>query len=127
MYKLPLCEKVSWLHFDTYGKSDLESGMQLSEQSIWRIYSMTKPIVSVGLMMLYEEGKFQLNDPVYKYIPEFENLKVHTGGSCTKLAENKIQVIDLLRHTSGLGYGWGPKTYVDSLYQVYESWVASKQ
>ena len=104
------------IHYDTYGLADMEDDVPLQENSIWRIYSMTKPIVSVGLMTLYEEGRFQLNDPVEKYIPEFKNLSVHIGGNESKPSEGKMKIIDLLRHSSGLGYGWGEGTYVDSLY-----------
>ena len=64
-------------HFNTYGNADLENKIPLRDDSIFRIYSMTKPIVSVGLMMLYEEGMFLLDDPVHKYIPEFKNIKVY--------------------------------------------------
>ena len=112
-----IIRKGNLVHLDTYGYTDLESKKPLKENSIWRIYSMTKPIVSVGLMMLYEEGKFQLNDPLHKFIPELKHLKVHTGGTSTAAAQNEIRVVDLLRHTSGFGYGWGPNTYVDSLYK----------
>jgi len=106
------------IHFDTYGFADIESNKSLEENSIWRIYSMTKPIVSVGLMMLYEKGLFSLNDPVHLYIPELKEMLVHTVGNETKKAENPIRVIDILRHTSGFGYGWGPGNYVDSLYNA---------
>ena len=115
-----IIRKGKLVHFDTYGHADLESNKSLEDRSIWRIYSMTKPIVSVGLMMLYEEGKFQLNDPLYKYIPQLEDLNVHTGGTNTMPAQNQIKVIDILRHTSGLGYGWGPNTLVDSLYKTID-------
>lgn len=109
--------KGKLVHFDTYGMSDIDSKTPLTEESIWRIYSMTKPIVSVGLMMLYEEGKFQLNDPLHKYIPEFKNLKVHQGDGKVENAKNHVKIVDILRHTSGIGYGWGGG-YVDSLYQL---------
>ena len=109
-------------HYDTYGYQDLKTKTPLSDQSIWRIYSMTKPIVSVGLMMLYEEGKFQLYDPVAKYIPELAQLTVHKGGQDVQSASNPIRVVDILRHTSGLGYGWGPGSLVDSMYQTVDIW-----
>src|SRR5438270_6399816 len=63
-------------HFQTYGRSDVQSGRQMTADTVFRIYSMTKPIASVALMTLYEEGKFQLDDPASKYIPEFRGLKV---------------------------------------------------
>ena len=123
-------------HYDTYGYADLDSKTPLKDDSIFRIYSMTKPIVSVALMMLYEEGKFLLDDPVHKYIPEFKNLKVHKSLLPNRFfksrmwniwpinkinyiskAKSPMLMIDLLRHTSGLGYGWGSNTYVDRKYR----------
>ena len=123
-------------HYNTYGLSDIKNKKPLSDDSIFRIYSMTKPIVSVALMMLHEEGKFLLTDPVYKYIPEFKNLKVQSALLPNRILTsekwgiwpfNKINyvrkarepmlIIDLLRHTSGLGYGWGSNTYVDRKYR----------
>ena len=123
-------------HYDTYGYADLDSKTPLKDDSIFRIYSMTKPIVSVALMMLYEEGKFLLDDPVHKYIPEFKNLKVHKSLLPNRFfksrmwniwpinkihyiskAKSSMLMIDLLRHTSGLGYGWGSNTYVDRKYK----------
>lgn len=109
------------VHFDTYGKSDIESQTALSDDSMWRIYSMTKPIVSVGLMMLYEQGLFNLNDDVSKYIPAFSDLTVYSKENGIQSAKNKIKIVDLLRHTSGLGYGWGGG-YVDSLYNSEDKW-----
>lgn len=113
--------KGKLVQFDTYGMSDIESKTALEDNSIFRIYSMTKPIVSVGLMMLYEEGKFQLKDPVHKYIPELENMEVHVGDGKTVAAKNKIKIVDILRHTSGFGYGWSGG-YVDSLYRAANGW-----
>jgi len=110
------------VHFDTYGKSDIESETALSDDSMWRIYSMTKPIVSVGLMMLYEQGLFNLNDDVSTYIPAFSDLTVYSQEHGIQPAKNKIKIIDLLRHTSGLGYGWG-EGYVDSLYNTEDKWA----
>ena len=123
-------------HYDTYGHADIDSKKVLKDDSIFRIYSMTKPIVSIALMMLYEEGKFLLDDPVHKYIPEFKNLKVYKPAltkndlrspiinlwpfnkiRTVQKAKKTMTIIDLLRHTSGLGYGWGPNTYVDRKYR----------
>lgn len=109
------------VHFDTYGKSDIDSETALSDDSMWRIYSMTKPIVSVGLMMLYEQGLFNLNDDVSTYIPAFSDLTVYSKENGIQPAENKIKIVDLLRHTSGLGYGWGGG-FVDSLYNTEDKW-----
>ena len=114
-------------HYNTYGFADIETKRPLKDDSIFRIYSMTKPIVSAAMLILYEEGKFLLDDPVQKYIPEFKNLKVYKPLSENMWPLNKIKfvskakkpmlIIDLLRHTSGLGYGWGKNTYVDRKYK----------
>ncbi len=95
---------------DAYGKADGEKPMQTD--TIVRIYSMTKPITSTAAMMLCEEGKLELDDPVCKYLPEFADLKVlaNPGAKETDVVEAKraMSVRDLLRHTSGLTYGaWG--------------------
>ena len=95
--------KGKLVHFDSYGHQDVESQQPITDDALWRIYSMTKPIVSVALMMLYEEGHFQLYDPLHKYIPEFKEMQVHVDGSTTKPLEQPIRVIDILRHTSGFG------------------------
>ena len=91
------------------------------------LFNDKKPIVSVALMILYEEGKFLLDDPVQKYIPEFKKLKAYKplNENIWPLSKNQfvskvkrpMLIIDLLRHTSGLGYGWGKNTYVDRKYK----------
>ncbi|MBT7573845.1 MAG: serine hydrolase, partial [Flavobacteriaceae bacterium] len=91
------------IHFDSYGSSDISENDPLEEDDIFRIASMTKPIVSIGLMMLYEEGKFNLNDPVYKYIPEFKNLTIKKRKK-VKPVKNHVKIIDLLRHSAGLNF-----------------------
>jgi len=93
------------VHFETYGQSDTETGRPMTADTIFRIYSMTKPTASVALMTLYEEGRFQLDDPASKYIPEFAGLKVFAGGTVdnyeTRDPERPMTVRDLLMHTSG--------------------------
>ncbi len=109
------------VHFNTYGKRDLATGDPTKRDTIYRIYSMTKPITGIAMMMLYEEGKFKLDDPVSKYIPGFKNMKVYAGtaddGSMI-LEDQKYEVtiIDLMRHTSGLTYGLFGNHPVDKLY-----------
>ena len=97
------------IHFDSYGRSDISENDPLKEDDIFRIASMTKPIVSIGLMMLLEEGKFKLNDPVYKYIPEFKNLTIKKRKKI-KPVKNHVKIIDLLRHSAGLNFK-GPEDY----------------
>jgi len=94
------------VHFQTYGLRDVEAGTPVEPETIFRIYSMTKPIVSVALMTLYEEGRFQLDDPVAQYISPFNGLKVLAGGTgaAPQVREpaREMTIADLLRHTSGL-------------------------
>lgn len=112
-------------HHDIYGMEDIDSNDPIKRNSIWRIYSMTKPLVSIGIMQQYEMGKFELNDPVHKYIPEFKEMKVHKGNHVLEDATRTIKVIDLMRHTSGIGYGWSGG-YVDTLYAQAGSRASSK-
>lgn len=100
--------KVAW--FKSQGMADREAGKAMPTDAMFRICSMTKPITSVAVMMLYEEGKFLLEDPVSKYLPEFKNGKVLVksakGEPYTIPAKDEISIRDLLRHTSGLTYNW---------------------
>jgi CubicO group peptidase (beta-lactamase class C family) len=103
------------------GLADRERQVPLAEDSIFRIYSMTKPITSVAVMMLVEECKIALDDPVSKYIPAWEKLGVHAGGFMesfqTRPTARPMLVVDLLRHTSGLTYGFQQNTNVDAAYR----------
>ncbi len=104
-----------------FGHRDMESGDINAEKTIFRIYSMTKPVTAAALMMLYDEGKFKLDDEVSMYIPEFKETMVYTpDGDGFKLVapENGMTVRHLLTHTSGISYGWNPNSYVDSLYKA---------
>jgi CubicO group peptidase (beta-lactamase class C family) len=112
------------VHFETYGYQNLESNIPIDKNTIFRIYSMSKPITGVALMMLYEEGKFNLSDPVSKYIPEFKGLKVveNTLDPNPKLvnAEHEMTIRELMSHSAGLSYGAFSNTNVDSLYREAE-------
>jgi CubicO group peptidase (beta-lactamase class C family) len=103
------------------GLADRERGTPMAEDTIFRIYSMTKPITSVALMQLHENGHFQLTDPVHRFIPAFRDLGVYAGGSypayLTRPAARDMTVQDLLRHTSGLTYGFMHRTNVDHGYR----------
>jgi CubicO group peptidase (beta-lactamase class C family) len=107
------------VHFDTYGYNNIEEKIPLDDKSIFRIFSMTKPIVSVALMQLYEEGKFKLDDPLHKYIPAFKHQKIYRD-SILYPAENPILILDLLRHTSGYNYGNGRLTDLNNYYRSAE-------
>lgn len=108
-------------HFETVGERDREKGLSLEKDTIFRIYSMSKPITSVALMMLYEEGRFQLSHEVARYIPSFANLQVWDGGTSdeykTKPCERPMTIRDLLTHTSGLTYGFMHAHPVDKIYR----------
>ena len=105
------------VHFETIGMRDVENRKPVEPDTIFRIYSMSKPITSVAVMMLYEEGHFQLGTPVSQFIPEFENMKVYNEDQTEVLdAKRKITVKHLLMHTAGFTYGWGNKP-VDALYR----------
>jgi len=94
------------VHFETYGSMDDEAGKAMQPDTIVRAYSMTKPIVSVGLMQLYEESLFQLDDPVSAYIPAFRDQQVMVGGTVddpqVRPASREMTIRDVLMHTSGL-------------------------
>ncbi len=105
------------VHFETIGRRDVEEDKPVEPNTIFRIYSMSKPITSVAVMMLYEEGHFQLGTPVSKFIPQFENMKVYNEDQ-TEILDTKKEVTikHLLMHTAGLTYGWGNKP-VDERYK----------
>ena len=114
--------KIAWL--STLGKRDVAAGDAMKFDSIFRIYSMTKPIVSVAVMQMVEEGKLQVSDPVAKFLPEIGKMKVgveKTGADGRPLLElidpdRPMTVQDLLRHTSGLTYGSRGTTLVNQSY-----------
>lgn len=101
------------------GFADQARGTTMLPDTILRIYSMTKPLTSAAVMMLYEEGRFQLDDPVSRFLPAFRDMRVFAGDGETVPAERAITVRDLLTHTSGLTYGFINATPVDALYREH--------
>jgi CubicO group peptidase (beta-lactamase class C family) len=103
---------------ETFGHQNLETKTPMSQDSIFRIYSMTKPVASVALMMLYEEGLFNLTDAVNQYIPAFKDVKIWGEGGAMESPVRPMTVQDLLRHTAGLSYGGYAESQspVDKLY-----------
>jgi CubicO group peptidase (beta-lactamase class C family) len=97
---------------DVYGMADIDRGRKLADDTIFRIYSMTKPIASVALMQLVEQGKVLLTNPVSRYIPSFANAKVHVSGGAddyaTEPANREVTIHDILTHMSGLSTGFQP-------------------
>jgi CubicO group peptidase (beta-lactamase class C family) len=108
------------VHSAVQGFADLERQVPVRNDTIFRIYSMTKPLTSVAFMMLLEEGRVALDEPVHKYIPEWKNLGVFlagTGPFLTRPPTRPMQIVDLLRHTSGLTYGFQQRSNVDAAYR----------
>jgi len=124
-------------YFKTYGLQDKEGGVPMKKDTIFRIYSMSKPITAVGIMMLWEEGKFLLSDPVSKFLPELKGLKVgvekkdpQTGDPTLELVpcNREMTIQDLLRHTSGMIYefpGFG-KNLVQQKWADAKIWDENK-
>jgi CubicO group peptidase (beta-lactamase class C family) len=124
--RFPGAQTVVWrrgrlAHSSVQGFADVERQKKVAHDTIFRIYSMTKPITSVAFMMLVEEGRVALDEPVHKYIPEWKNLGVFNGGVypayLTKPPIRPMQIVDLLRHTSGLTYGFQQRSNVDAGYR----------
>ena len=108
-------------YFESFGQRDAASGAPMARDSIFRIYSMTKPIVSAAAMMLWEEGRFLLSDPIAKYLPELGNVRVAVaqGADIGQVdAERPISIQDLLRHTSGLTYEFRGNGPVHKMYNA---------
>jgi CubicO group peptidase (beta-lactamase class C family) len=104
------------------GSRDLEAGLPVTDDTMWRIYSMTKPVTSIAAMILYEEGKLALTDPVSAFIPSFGDVRVYTGGSdlrpVTVPVVEPVRIWHLLTHTAGLTYGFHRVHPVDALYRA---------
>ena len=101
------------------GMADRERGLAMAPDTVVRIYSMTKPLTSVALMMLYEQGRFQLDDPIARMLPCFASMIVYAGENRDPVpADRQITYRDLLTHTSGLTYGFMNATPVDAMYRA---------
>jgi CubicO group peptidase (beta-lactamase class C family) len=109
------------VHSAVQGFADVERKAPIKDDTIFRIYSMTKPITSIAFMMLFEEGRVALDEPVHKYIPEWKDLGVFQAGTApaflTRPPSRPMLIVDLLRHTSGLTYGFQQRSNVDAAYR----------
>jgi CubicO group peptidase (beta-lactamase class C family) len=109
-------------HLSHHGLRDLEAGLPVTDDTIWRIYSMTKPVTSVAAMMLYEQGALELTDPVARFIPSFADVRVYNAGPAlapsTVPVSEPVRVWHLLTHTSGLTYGFHHAHPVDEMYRL---------
>ncbi|HEU0196390.1 MAG TPA: serine hydrolase domain-containing protein [Nevskiaceae bacterium] len=108
-------------YHENYGLRDMEARLPVADDTLFRIYSMTKPITTVAAMMLYEEGRFSLDDPIHHYLPAFSHLRVLTAGTAlkpvTRPAAGPIRILHLLNHTSGLTYGFHHVHVQDEMYR----------
>jgi CubicO group peptidase (beta-lactamase class C family) len=109
-------------HVGVRGMADCERAKALAEDTIFRIYSMTKPVTSVAFMMLVEEGLVALDDPVHRFIPEWKGMGVFAGGTHemgfqTTPTLAPMRMVDLLRHTAGLTYGFQMRSNIDAAYR----------
>jgi CubicO group peptidase (beta-lactamase class C family) len=108
-------------YHDMYGHRDVERGLPVINDTIYRFYSMTKPITSIAAMQLYEQGLFQLRDPISKWIPSFANARVFDSGNAiewqTREPAREINVHDLLTHMSGITYDFHFAGFVDEIYR----------
>ena len=109
-------------HVSCHGSRDLQAGLPVEPDTLWRLYSMTKPVTSVAAMILCEEGAFELSDPVSNFIPAFAGVRVYAGGSdqrqVTVPAAEPVRIWHLLTQTSGLTYGFLRVHPVDALYRA---------
>jgi CubicO group peptidase (beta-lactamase class C family) len=109
------------VHSTVQGFADVERKVPVKDDTIFRIYSMTKPITSVAFMMLVEEGRVALDEPVHKYIPEWKDLGVFVAGIApaflTRPPARPMLIVDLMRHTSGLTYAFQQRSNVDAAYR----------
>ena len=111
-----IARKGKIAHFKPYGLRDREAKLPMEKDTIFRIYSMTKAITSVAALILYEDGKLGLEDPLSKFFPSLKNLKVHTKDGLLGL-KREPTVSDLMRHTAGLSYG---RTKIPAIDQAYK-------
>ena len=105
------------VHLEKYGYQNLKENQSMELDTLFRIYSMTKPITSAALMMLYEKGLVRLDDPVDKYIPGFKSVKVLEAGGRLVAPKRDITIHHLLTHTAGLSYGDQTDSLIDGLYK----------
>src|SRR5690242_7530473 len=110
------------VHSSTYGQRDRQAGLPVTEDTLWRVYSMTKPITSVVAMALWEEGRLELTDEVSRYLPKFADIRVYDKGSAlqpyTVPATEPVRIWHLLTHTAGLTYGFMHANPVDECYRL---------
>jgi CubicO group peptidase (beta-lactamase class C family) len=118
------------VHTSVIGKKDLASGEPLALDTIFRIFSMTKPVTGVAMSILWDEGLWSPDDPIAKHLPAFEGVRVfdgldEAGAAKTVAAEHAPTMRELMTHTAGLSYGFNPQEPLDKLYQVKQVWQSA--
>ena len=116
-----IARKGKLIYFEAYGNRGVDSKVKIKKNDLFRIYSMTKPVTAIAAMQLYEKGKFQLNDPITKYLPELNNLKRYDSKGELIDVKTEITMQQLLTHTAGFTYGWGGGP-VDKKYEEVKLW-----
>jgi CubicO group peptidase (beta-lactamase class C family) len=121
-WQVAVTRRGETVHTSTYGMRDREAGAPVEPDTLWRIYSMTKPITSVALMQLWEQGRCELTDEVSRYIPSFADVRVYDKGSAQKPflvpATEPVRIWHLLTHTAGLTYGFMHTAVTDAVYRA---------
>ncbi len=112
-----VARKGQIVHFEAHGARGFDDERPLAKDDLFRIYSMTKPITAVAIMQLYEQGAFQLSDPISKFVPELAELEVLQDDGTRVPAASPITMQQLLTHTAGFSYGFDPTDPVDQLYR----------
>ena len=112
-YQIAIVRGSQLGYFESGGHADKEENIEITDQTLFRIFSMTKPIVSVGIMQLVEKGLISLDDPVNKYIPSFKNRWTYNEEGDSIPIKNDITIKHLLTHTSGLCYGRSPNKFIN--------------
>ena len=120
-WQIAISQHGELTHFSSYGRRDVESDLPVADDTIFRLYSMTKPITAVAALRLWERGEFLLNEPVAKYLPAFAHQKVWRSGTSTKPelepVTETMRIWHLFAHMSGLTYGFANAHPVDGLYR----------
>jgi CubicO group peptidase (beta-lactamase class C family) len=121
-FQIAITRAARLAHFTSYGMADVEAARPVDAGTVWRIYSMTKPITSVAAMALWEDGAFELTDPISRWLPAFASPQVYTGGPAAKpvlrAAAEPIRIWHLLTHTAGLTYGFHRMHVTDEIYRA---------
>ena len=124
-WQLHLTRRGQTVHSSVYGSRDLEAGLPVEQDTLWRIYSMTKPVTSVAAMQLYEQGRVRLNDEVSRYLPDFADMRVLVGGNAeqpkTVPATEPVRLWHLLTHTAGLTYAFTKSSVLDQMYGLHRA------